>query len=67
MKDIPKWLAERLPQAKETVEDDEPSNPERNEHDTTLPDLETLDPDLSDTDKSTGSDPDDTINMDKNQ
>ena len=65
MKYIPKWLAERLPQPKKPVEDDEPSNPESNEHDTTLPDLETLNPDLSDTDKSTESDPDDTVNMHK--
>lgn len=65
MKYIPKWLAERLPQPKKPVEDDEPSNPVSNEHDTTVPDLETLDPDLSDTDNSTGSDPDDTVNMHK--
>ena len=26
MKYIPKWLAERLPQPKKTIEDDEPSN-----------------------------------------
>lgn len=67
MKFIPKWWAEKLPQAKKTVEDNEPSNSESNEHDTTVPDLETLDPDLSDTDKSTGSDPDDAVNMHKNQ
>ena len=67
MKHIPKWLAERLPQPKKPVEDGEPSNSESNEHDTTVPDLETLDPDLSDTGKSTESDPDDTVNMHKNQ
>jgi len=62
MKYIPKWLAERLPQAKETVEDDEPSNSESNEQDTTVPDLKILDPD---TDESTGIDPDDTVVLPK--
>ena len=65
MKYIPKWLAERLPQAKKTVEDDLPSNPESDEVDTTVLDPEILDPDSSDTDNSTGSDPDDTVNMHK--
>ncbi len=65
MKYIPKWLAERLPQAKETVEDDVPSNPESDEHDTTVPDLKILDPDSSDTDESTGIDPDDTVVLPK--
>ena len=60
MKYIPKWLAERLPQAKETVEDDQPSNPESDEHDTTVPNVEIRDPVASDSDKSTGSDHDDT-------
>ncbi len=55
MKYIPKWLSERLPQAKETVEDDLPSNSESEEDDMTVPDLQTLDPDSSDTDESTGS------------
>ncbi len=64
MKHIPKWLAQRLPKAKKTVEDDQPSNPESDELDTTVPDLEVLDPD---TDKSTGPDPDDTVNVHKNQ
>ncbi len=57
MKYIPKWLAERLPQAKETVEDDQPSKPENDEHDTTVPNVEIRGPDASDSDKSTGSDP----------
>ncbi len=65
MKYIPKWLAERLPQAKETVEDDLPSNSESEEDDMTVPDLQTLDPDSSNTDESTGIDPDDTINVPK--
>jgi len=60
MKYIPKWLAERFSQAKETVEDDQPSNPESDEHETTVPEI--LDPD---TDESTGIDPDDTVNMPK--
>ena len=62
MKYIPKWLTERLSQAKKTVDDDEPSNPESDEHETTVPDLEILDPD---TDKTSGSDHDDTVNMHK--
>ena len=47
-----------------TVDDDQPSNPESDEDDTTVPDLEVLDPD---TDKTTGPDHDDTVNMHKNQ
>ncbi len=65
MKYIPKWLAERLPQAKKTVDDDQPSNPENDEPDTTVPDLKILDPDSSNTDKTTGFDPDDTVNIKK--
>ena len=65
MKYIPKWLAERLPQPKKTVEDDEPSNPESDENDTTVPDLKTLDPDSSATDKSDQFDPDDTVVLQK--
>ncbi len=61
MKHIPKWLAQRLPKAKKTVEHDQPSNPESDEQDTTVPDLKTLDSDLSDTDKSDEFDPDDTV------
>ncbi len=65
MKYIPKWLAERLSQAKKTVEDDQPSNPESDELDTTVPDLKTLDPDSSATDKSDEFDPDDTVVLQK--
>ncbi len=65
MKYIPKWLTERLPQAKKTVEDDQPSNPESDELDTTVPDLKTLDSDSSDTDKSDEFDPDDTVVLQK--
>ncbi len=63
MKYIPRWLAERLSQPKKPVEDDQPSNPESDEDDTTVPDLEILDPDSSDSDKSTESDPDNTVKM----
>ena len=65
MKYIPKWLTERLPWLKKTVEDDLPSNPESDDPEDTIPNLKVLDPDSSDTDKSTGSDPDDTVNMHK--
>ncbi len=63
MKYIPRWLAERLSQPKKPVEDDQPSNPESDEDDTTVPDPEILDPDSSDSDKSTESDPDNTVKM----
>jgi len=63
MKYIPKWLAERLPWIKKPVEDDLLSNSESDDYDITVPDVEILDPDSSDTDESTGIDPDDTVNM----
>ncbi len=103
MKDIPKWLAERLSQLKLSVEEDCQSNSESIKPDInestidiflgdavarlvdeqelvekvlkydefsdelgqTVPDLKILEPDSSDTDNSTGSDPDDTVNMHK--
>ena len=98
MKDIPKWLAERLSQLINPIEEDRPSKsacikPDINESnidiflgdavsslvdeqelaekvlrldrnsdelDQTVPDLKILEPDSSDTDKSTGFDPYDT-------
>ncbi len=98
MKDIPKWLAERLSELKNPVEESRPSNSESikpdvnesaidiflgdavaslvdeqelvekvlkhdeysDELDQTVPDIKILEPDSSDTDKSTGFDPYDT-------
>ena len=103
MKDIPKWLAERLSQLKNPLEKDRQSKfeyikPDINESyidiflgdavsslideqelaekvlrldknsdelDQTVPDLKIIDPDASDTDNSTGIDPDETVNVHK--
>ncbi len=63
MTNISKWLEDKLSKLRKPVDDDEPSNPESDEHETTVPDLEILDPDSSDSDKSTESDPDNTVKM----
>ncbi len=61
MTNISKWLEDKLSKLRKPVDDDEPSNPESDELDTTVPDLKTLDSDSSDTDKSDEFDPDDTV------